>query len=174
MEERIDKSLDEENNKIDSNNNGNEISQDTKAAQPSLFDFIKGQMDLDELNINTLSPLVLAFIGDGVYDLVIRTIVVGKGNAPVNDLHNQSSSLVKASAQARLYRKIKDELTDEEIRMFKRGRNAKINTQAKNASKSNYRIATGFEALIGYLYLTNNFPRVLELIKIGLDSKGII
>lgn len=142
-----------------------------RIKQPGLIDFINEQMELDKLNIKTLSPLVLAFIGDGVYDLVIRTIVVGKGNAPVNDLHNQSSSLVKASAQAKLYRNLKDELTDEETRIFKRGRNAKTNTQAKNASKSNYRIATGFETLIGYLYLTNNFPRILELIKMGLDSK---
>lgn len=142
-----------------------------RIKQPGLIDFINEQMELDKLNIKTLSPLVLAFIGDGVYDLVIRTIVVGKGNAPVNDLHNQSSSLVKASAQAKLYRNLKDELTDEETRIFKRGRNAKTNTQAKNASKSNYRIATGLETLIGYLYLTNNFPRILELIKMGLDSK---
>lgn len=142
-----------------------------RIKQPDLINFINEQMELDKLNIKTLSPLVLAFIGDGVYDLVIRTIVVGKGNAPVNDLHNQSSSLVKASAQAKLYRNLKDELTDEETRIFKRGRNAKTNTQAKNASKSNYRIATGFETLVGYLYLTNNFPRILELIKMGLDSK---
>ena len=142
-----------------------------RIKQPDLINFINEQMELDKLNIKTLSPLVLAFIGDGVYDLVIRTIVVGKGNAPVNDLHNKSSSLVKASAQAKLYRNLKNELTDEETRIFKRGRNAKTNTQAKNASKSNYRIATGLETLIGYLYLTNNFPRILELIKMGLDSK---
>ncbi|HHX55633.1 MAG TPA: ribonuclease III [Clostridiales bacterium] len=128
-------------------------------------------MDISGINVNTLSPLALAFIGDGVYDLVIRTMVVEQGNAPVNNMHKKSSDLVKASAQARLYKDIKDELTTNEIAVFKRGRNAKSKTYAKNASKSNYRIATGFEALIGYLYLTNDFPRILELIKIGLEKR---
>lgn len=136
-----------------------------------LIDFINLKLDIPAIDINTLSPLTLAFIGDSVYDLVIRTIVVEKGNAPVKELHLKCSSLVKASAQAKLYRNIKDELTTEETRIFKRGRNTKTTSQAKNASKSNYRTATGLESLIGYLYLTDNFPRILELIKQGLKDE---
>lgn len=147
--------------------------EDGKATQPGLIDFINMQMDISSINIRTLSPLALAFIGDGVYDLVIRTIVVEQGNTPVKDMHKKCSSLVKASAQARLYRDIRDELTAKEMAIFKRGRNAKSKTYAKNASKSNYRIATGIETLIGYLYLTNNFSRVLELIKIGLEKRQL-
>ncbi|NLJ90537.1 MAG: ribonuclease III [Clostridiales bacterium] len=141
-------------------------------SELDLINFINVQMDISGIDVNTLSPLVLAFIGDGVYDLVIRTIVVEKGNARVKDLHKECSELVKAPAQANLYNNIKDELTQEEVNIFKRGRNTKIRTLAKNASKSSYRIATGFEALIGYLYLTNNFSRILELIKIGLDKEN--
>ncbi len=140
-------------------------------TQPGLIDFINMQMDISAINVNTLSPLALAFIGDGVYDLVIRTMVVEQGNTPVNNMHKKTSNLVKASAQARLYKDIKDELTANETTIFKRGRNAKSKTYAKNASKSNYRIATGFEALIGYLYLTNDFSRILKLIKIGLEKR---
>ncbi len=143
-----------------------------KGSELGLVNFINLQMDISGVDVNTLSPLVLAFIGDGVYDLVIRTIVVEKGNARVKDLHKQCSDLVKASAQAKLYRNIEDELTEEETLVFKRGRNTKTKTQAKNASKSSYRIATGIETLIGYLYLTNNFTRILELIKIGLDEEN--
>ena len=141
-----------------------------KDPELGLIEFINVHMDLKDIDVNRLSPLSLAFIGDCVYDLVIRTIVVGKGNAPVKDMHMECSNLVSAPAQAKLYRKIKDDLTPEESRVFKRGRNTKSNTQAKNASKSNYRTATGLESLIGYLYMTNNFSRVLELIKFGLEG----
>ena len=136
-----------------------------------LVSLINLKFDITAIDINTLSPLTLAFIGDSVYDLVIRTIVVEKGNAPVKDLHLKCSNLVKASAQAKLYRNIKDELTGEETRIFKRGRNTKISSQAKNASKSSYRTATGLESLIGHLYLTDDFPRVLDLIKQGLKDE---
>lgn len=132
--------------------------------------FINVQMDLQGLDVNTLSPLVLAFIGDGVFDLVIRTLVVEKGNAPVNKMHKRVSNMVKAPAQAQLYWKIEEKLSQEEERIFKRGRNAKSYTSAKNAKMSEYRIATGLEALVGYLYLTNNFTRILELITYGLES----
>lgn len=147
------------------------IVENDKLIQPGLIDFINMQMDISGINVNTLSPLALAFIGDGVYDLVIRTMVVEQGNIPVKDMHKKCSALVKASAQARLYRDIKDELTTKEAAIFKRGSNAKSKTYAKNASKFNYRIATGFETLIGYLYLTNDFSRILELIKIGLEKR---
>ena len=155
MEERIDK----------------EKSKESKQVDQGLIEFISLYMDLKEIDVRTLSPVVLAFIGDSVYDLVIRTIVIEKGNAPVNHMHKQCSNFVKAPAQAKLYNKIKDDLTPDEMRIFKRGRNTKTKTQAKNVSKSSYRVATGLESLIGYLYLTNSFPRVLELIKLGLEGE---
>lgn len=134
-----------------------------------LIKHIKLKMDLPETDIRTYSPLALAFIGDGVYDLVIRTMIVEQGNAPVNKLHKKVSNLVKAPAQMELFHKIEERLTEGEIAVYKRGRNAKSFTTAKNASITEYRIATGLEALIGYLYLTNQFTRILELIKMGLE-----
>ncbi len=130
-----------------------------------LNSYIKAAFHLPDTDIKTYSPLTLAFIGDSIYDLVIRTTVVESGNAPVNKLHRRASKLVQASAQADLYHKIKDALTEEEITIFKRGRNAKSFTTAKNAGVVEYRTATGLEALIGYLYLTDQMDRVMELIK---------
>lgn len=134
-----------------------------------IINFIKSYMNLPEADIKTYSPLTLAFIGDVVYDLIIRTIIVEKGNAPVNKLHKKVSSLVKAPAQMELFHKIEERLTEEELGVYKRGRNAKSFTTAKNASITEYRIATGLEALMGYLYLTNQFARILELVKQGLE-----
>ena len=115
------------------------------------------------------SPLGLAYIGDAVYEIAVRTLVISEGNMSVNKYHKKSSSLVKASAQAGVYDNIKEKLTDEEAAVYKRGRNAKSATAAKNASIVEYRMATGVEALIGYLYLSGRTARALELIKIGLD-----
>ena len=134
----------------------------------NLIQFIKYQMDLPDTDLKTYSPLTLAFIGDVVYDLIIRTLVVENGNAPVNKLHRKVSSLVKAPAQMELFHRIEDSLTEEELAVYKRGRNAKSFTSAKNASITEYRSATGFEALIGYLYLNNEFSRILDIIKAGL------
>ena len=122
-------------------------------------------------DIRTYSPLTLAYIGDSIYDLVIRTMLVGKGNAPVNSLHRRASSLVKAEAQRESLRKIEPLLTEEELGVYRRGRNAKSYTSAKNASITDYRIANGFEALMGYLYLTGQTRRLLELVHIGLEEE---
>lgn len=125
---------------------------------------------LEDTDIRTYSPLTLAYIGDAIYELVIRTILVEKGNTQVNKLHQRASKLVKASAQSAIIEKLKPHLTEEEMGVFKRGRNAKSFTMAKNASMSDYRRATGFEALMGYLYLTEQWDRMLELIKIGITE----
>lgn len=130
----------------------------------------KELFELEDTDIRTYSPLTLAYIGDAIYELVIRTILVEKGNAQVNKLHQRASKLVKASAQSEIIEKLKPYLTEEEMGIFKRGRNAKSFTMAKNASMSDYRRATGFEALIGYLYLTEQWDRMLELIKIGITE----
>lgn len=137
----------------------------------NLIGFIKEQLNLPSTDIKTYSPLTLAFIGDSIYDLVIRTMVVERGNAPVNKLHKVVSSMVKASAQMEMFHEIEPILTQEELSIYKRGRNAKSYTTAKNASMSDYRTATGFEALMGYLYLTNQLLRMMELINIGLKGR---
>ena len=126
---------------------------------------IRDTFQLKQTDIRTYSPLTLAFIGDSIFDLIIRTCVVESGNAPVNKLHKRCSMLVQASAQAELYHTIKDLLTEEESAIYKRGRNAKSFTSAKNAGVVEYRTATGLEALMGYLYLTDQMDRLLELIQ---------
>lgn len=132
--------------------------------------YIKEQFDIAEVDIKTYSPLTLAYIGDGIYDLVIRTAVVGKGNTNANQLHKKTSQLVKAQTQAAMIEAIEEQLTEQERDIYRRGRNAKSPTTAKNASVSDYRKATGFEALMGFLYLQNNFERIVELTKLGLTK----
>ena len=108
---------------------------------------------LEDQDLRTYSPLTLAYLGDGIYELVIRTILVKKGNCPVNQLHHQASELVRASRQSAMMEKLEPVLTDEELHIYKRGRNAHSPTMAKHATMADYRRATGFEALMGYLYL---------------------
>ncbi len=115
---------------------------------------------------NELSPLTLAFIGDTVFDLLVREDLICKANRPANDLHNLAVKKVKASAQAEFIEKLLPHLTENELAVFKRGRNAKSGHLPKNASQSDYHMATGFEALIGYLYLSNELDRIKELYKI--------
>ena len=135
---------------------------------------IKG-MNLQETDPKQLSPLVLAYIGDCVYDLVIKTYLLDKkGNMPVNKLNRMASSLVKAETQSKLIGYIEESLTADEGAVYKRGRNAKSYTSAKNASIGDYRRATGFEALMGYLYLGRRYDRMVELVKMALDAFGKI
>lgn len=130
-----------------------------------IFEIIKQNMDLDDINITEYSPLTLAYIGDGIYEIVIRTVIVDEANRQVNKIHKAASNLVKAGTQAKMIHYIMDDLTDEELTIYKRGRNAKAVTRAKNASMSEYRTATGFEALMGWLYLTGQSERMMKLIK---------
>ena len=115
---------------------------------------------------NELSPLNLAFIGDCVYEMLVRESLVLNANRPVNDLHRESVKYVSAKAQTLAYDKIKDILTEQEIAVYKRGRNAKVGHNPKSASQSEYHIATGVEALFGYLYLTEQIERIKELFNI--------
>lgn len=118
-----------------------------------------------------LSPLVLAYIGDSIYDLVIKTYLLEtKGNMPVNKLNHYASHLLKAVTQSAMMIQIEPILSKEEEAVYKRGRNAKSYTCAKNASVAEYRKATGFEALLGWLYLKGEFDRMMEVIKIGVES----
>jgi ribonuclease-3 family protein len=131
---------------------------------------IRALFALEPEDIRSYSPLTLAYVGDAVYELVIRTMIISKGNAPVNKLHKRSAALVKAPAQAQMMKVIEPLLSEEELHIYKRGRNAKSYTSAKNASVIDYRIATGFEALMGWFYLQERQERMLELIKIGLNE----
>ena len=132
--------------------------------------YMKELFHLKDQDIRSYSPLTLAYIGDGVYELVIRTILVKKGNCPVNRMHKKASSLVKASAQSAIMEKIEDQLTEEEHAVYRRGRNAHSPTMAKHATMADYRRATGFEALIGYLYLREEYMRMLDLIRMGIGE----
>ena len=125
---------------------------------------------MKEVDINAYSPLTLAYIGDSIYDLIIKTLVINEGNKPVQKLHKETSSYVQASAQSKMMRVMQEHLTEEEHAVYKRGRNAKSVSPAKNQSITDYRRATGFEALLGYLYLNKEFGRILDLVKLGLDS----
>lgn len=137
--------------------------------EEKLAQAIREQWKIPEKKTGQYSPLVLAYIGDAVFDLVVRTILVERTNEPVNVLHRKSAHVVKASAQTEFYHRIEAQLTEEEMAIFKRGRNAKSHTTAKNATISDYRCATGVEALVGYLYLENRMDRILELLYQGLE-----
>ena len=119
---------------------------------------------------NEYSPLALAYIGDAVYEIFIRTYVLNKGNAPVNKFHKASRELVRAHAQAQIYHIIEKYLNEEEQDVLRRGRNAKSISSPKNGDISEYRHATGLEALIGYLYLQGNIERINELINLGIKE----
>ena len=132
--------------------------------------YLKEQFGLKEQDIRTYSPLALAYIGDGIYELYIRTIVVGRGNRQASKLHHAASRLVKAPTQALMAEALEAEFTPKEEAVYRRGRNAKSYTTAKNATTGQYRKATGFEAVMGYLYLTGQYIRMIDLIKMGLEA----
>ena len=135
--------------------------------------YIKEQFGIKDVDIRTYSPLTLAYIGDGIFDIVIRSVVVGKGNTKASQLHKHTSSIVKAHTQAVMIEALEPHLTEEEADIYRRGRNAKSPTMAKNATMADYRKATGLEALMGYLYLKDDFERVVELTRLGLDLLDI-
>lgn len=134
--------------------------------------YLKEQFHLPEVDIRTCSPQVLAYIGDGIYELIVRTVLVERKNRQTNDLHKMASRYVKASAQAAMILAIREELSEEERHVYKRGRNARTFSMAKHATMSEYRHATGFEALMGYLYLTGRMTRMIDLVKMGMERTG--
>ncbi len=116
------------------------------------------------------SPLVLAFIGDAVYELYIRSRLVALGNRGVNGLQKDSSGFARAGAQFKAYHIIEDVLSDEEVSVLHRGRNAKSATVPKNADVSQYRHATGVETLLGYLYISKRHDRIEELMNLIYET----
>lgn len=128
------------------------------------LEVIKRGLSLNDIDAQSYSPLTLAYIGDDAYDLVIRTYLLSRGNMPVNKINKMANALVKAETQSSMMDVIEPLLDEEELAVYKRGRNAKSNTKAKNATVADYRRATGFEALMGYLYLKGSYERMVQLI----------
>lgn len=124
-------------------------------------------------DIRTYSPLTLAYIGDAVFEVIIRTLVVEKGQRASNTLHKHTTGIVCAQTQARMIEAVYDNLTGEEQDIYRRGKNAKTNSSAKNASLSDYHKATGFEALCGYLFLKEDTARLLQIIRQALEAAQI-
>lgn len=131
-------------------------------------EFIK--IDRTEDEINLLSPLTWAYIGDCVYELYIRTKLVNNTKLKPHKLHIETIKFVKAKSQAELLQKIYENLTDEEKNIVRRGRNAENHHLPKNCDVQDYMHATAFEALIGYLYLTKKYERLKEVLKISSEE----
>ena len=129
-------------------------------------------LQMPDYDVRAYSPLTLAFLGDAVYELIIRTMVVTRANTNPNLLNKQSSNLVKAATQAEMMHLLVDHLTEEERAVYRRGRNAHSATKAKNATVTDYRTATGFEALMGYLYLQGKLTRIIDLVQMGLEERA--
>ncbi|WP_405374278.1 Mini-ribonuclease 3 [Pseudobutyrivibrio sp.] len=141
--------------------------------EASLNDYLNSKFDIEPKDIRTYSPLTLAYIGDAIFDVVVRSILVNKGNTAVNKLHQRASSVVKAPTQARMAAALIDDFTEEEADWYRRGRNSKPHTKAKNATTMDYLEATGFEAVMGYLYLTGDMDRICELVRRGIELTGL-
>ena len=139
----------------------------------SLLRKLQKEFACEEVDLRNYSPLTLAFLGDCVFDLIVRTVIVERGNKAAESLHKKKSAIVKAQTQAQMAETILEYLTEEEVSVYKRGRNAKSYSTAKNASVTDYRKATGFEALLGYLYLQNKEDRIIELVKTGLEQLNL-
>lgn len=141
-----------------------------RAAGPALDAVISDAFALPERDWTQYSPLTLAWLGDTVFDLLVRTGEVKKANMSADKLHKKASALVNARNQAKLAELLQEHLSEEEAAIYRRGRNTSPKHNAKNAERREYLEATGFEALIGYLYLQGRYERIVELMKIcGLD-----
>lgn len=125
------------------------------------MDYFSPQMSLNE--VNSISMLGLAHIGDGVYELLVRTMLCAQGHSAVQQLHKLTVAKVNAPAQAEAVKKILPSLDDDELAVYKRGRNAKVNSIPQRASEAEYHAATGLEALFGWLYLRGRRKRISEL-----------
>ncbi len=143
-----------------------------------IFRLIGEGDSMKPVDINTFSPLTLAYVGDAVYELYIRTLLLSHGNAPVHKLHVRSIAYVQAKAQSDTIHNLMEHLTDEELEVVRRGRNAKSGTVPKNADVTDYKYATGFETLLGYLHMKKDYQRLLELLELSIkknndrDKKG--
>lgn len=126
-----------------------------------------------EVDLRTYSPLTLAYIGDAVFEIIIRTLIVEKGQRAANTLHKHTTKIVCAQTQSKMIDAVYESLTEEEQDIYRRGKNTKIHSSAKNASLSDYRKATGFEALCGYLFLKDDTVRITSIIRQALEATQI-
>ena len=136
----------------------------------SLEDSLDSVFGLSSKDWKLYSPLTLAYLGDAVYEMVIRMICVKRTNMQTQKLHRKVTGYVSAKAQAKMMDALIGELTEEEESIYRRGRNSKPYTKAKNASMEEYLKATGFEALVGYLYLQKEYERMNALIAHGIEA----
>ena len=139
-------------------------------SNTALLDNIRGSFDLPKPPPELLSPIILAYLGDAVYEVVTRMIVATSENRPINAINKDNRHLVNAVTQARIAEILASEFDYEEEAQYKRGRNAKTQSSAKNASIHDYRKATGLEAVIGFLYLKGRNARITYLLSIGIDA----
>lgn len=147
------------------------VNKNYKKFLEELHQAVMGSGKLLESDVRMLNPLVLAYIGDSVYDTFVRTLLISGGSGQVAKLHKLAIEFVKAKAQADILEKISEMLTEEEKDIVRRGRNTKSATIPKNADISDYRYATGFEALIGFLYLTGQIDRLIEIVRRIIEVK---
>ena len=140
--------------------------------EESLTQVLDHAFRLPEKDWKQYSPLTLAYLGDAVFDLAVRMILVKRTNTQTASLHRQATAVVNAVHQAAMCRALAGELTEEEEGVRRRGRNSKPGHTAKNADREEYMEATGFEALIGYLYLSGRYERLTQLICLGLERTG--
>lgn len=123
-----------------------------------------------DFDLRQISPLTLSFIGDGVYDLMIREYIISLANRPVGQLNSRKVSVVNCKFQAECAEVLEPLLTEEEMVIYKRGKNANVHSVPKNADKGDYHTATGFEAVFGYLYLKKEINRIRELFNLIVDN----
>ena len=124
----------------------------------------------DSIDLRQLSPLTLSFIGDSVYDLMVREYIISLANRPVGQLNSRKVRVVNCRFQAECFSLLQPYLTEEELTIYKRGRNAQVHSTPKHADRNDYHMATGIEALFGYLYLKKDVVRLRELFRILQDA----
>lgn len=144
-----------------------------KGLERSLLSQIRETFGGGDVDIRTYSPVTLAYIGDAVFELIIRTLIVEKGQRAANTLHKHTTKVVCAQTQARMIDAVYDTLTEEEQDIYRRSKNTKLHSTAKNASLADYRKATGFEALCGYLFLEDDVERITQLVKQAVDTAQV-
>jgi ribonuclease-3 family protein len=142
-------------------------------SSTSLLDQIHKEFGSGGVDLKTYSPLTLAYIGDAVFEIIIRTLIVEKGQRAANTLHKHTTKIVCAQTQAQMIEAVYDDLSEEEQDIYRRGKNTKIHSSAKNASLSDYRKATGLEALCGYLFLKNDTVRITYIVRVALEKANI-
>ncbi|MCR5278102.1 MAG: ribonuclease III [Lachnospiraceae bacterium] len=140
------------------------------AEANNLYDEIKASFGLNDTEPEQVAPLILAHLGDCVYEIVVRTVIDTRTNRQINKIHNEIIKYVSAGAQSKIITALIPELTEEELAIFHKGKNTHTNSFPKNGTKADYHRATGFEALVGYLYLKGRTERMLELVKKGMES----